>query len=163
MDGALVDAIVAAIVAELLEELDAAFLGPAHRIYCYRAADGTVPAREFLEEIGDEPAGSYAKSFQKRAGGHQIPGEKWRKWTEPDCEGLFEFKDIQSKSRILHTTDRGSLTILLYGFTGKKENKVDQVHVNVGKRLRDEYRARRDLIEKRITARFGTYTQKKRR
>lgn len=154
------DPLVDAIVAELLEVLDPTLLGPAHHIYCYRAADGTVPAREFLDAIGDEPAGSYAKSFQKRCGGHQIPGEKWRKWTEPDCEGLFEFKDIQSKSRLLHTTDRGSLTILLYGFTGKKENKVDQVHVNAGKRLRDEYRTRRTAIERRLLQQTGSKQKK---
>ena len=49
----------------------------------------------------------------------------------------------------MHITERDNLVILLYGFTGKKENKVDQIHVNKTKRLQEEYKTRVDVIKQK--------------
>jgi hypothetical protein len=126
------------------EPLDPRFQGPAKRILCYKTADGRVPAREFLESLPNEAQASYAKSFEKHCQGHQLRGEKHRVWTERECRGLAEYKDIQSKSRIIHVFDRCNTVILLFGFEGKKENRVAREHVERAKRLRDEYRQRLD-------------------
>ena len=134
------------------EPLDSSLQGPAKRILCYRTKDGRVPARELLDSLPKEAQASYAKSFQKHCLGHVLRGDKHRMWTQKDCKALAEYKDIQSKSRIIHVFDRFNTVVLLYGFTGKKEDKVPDYHVNQAKRLRDEYRERRDAAIAGLTS-----------
>jgi hypothetical protein len=141
-----------AVKRELLRTLDRRYLGPKKFIYCYLPEDGGCPAREFLDSLSNEAQASYATSFERRSAGHQIRGDKHRVWTEKGCEGLHEFKDNQSKTRVVHITDVGQTDVLLFGFGGKKEDKVDLAHVNRAQRLRDEYRRRRAVIEARVLA-----------
>ncbi len=143
--------ILEAVVQELLAVLRNSLLGPSKSIYCYRPLEGGNPVRAFLDGLPLEAQASYLKSFEKHCQGHTLRGDKHRPWTEDGCERLFEYKDIQSKTRILHTTDRGNLIVLLYGFGGKNENKVEQRHVNAGQRLRDEYERRRNVIATRVS------------
>jgi hypothetical protein len=140
-----VDDLSEAIIRNLLEPLDPVFLGPNRYFYCYLPLAGGCPAREFLDSLNDETQASYAKLFEYHCQGHQLRGEKWRPWTD----GLYEYKDNPSKSRLMHITERGNLVILLYGFTGKKENKVDQIHVNQTKRLQEEYKTRVEAIKQK--------------
>lgn len=143
------------VIAELLEPLDPAFLGPNRYVYCYRPEEGGCPAREFLDSALDKIAkAAYAKSFEFHVNGMQLRGEKHHVWTEKGCDGLADYKHIGSKTRIISMTDADGLIILLCGVTGKKENKIDEVHVNYAKRLRDEYRQRRAAIDQRL--RTGT-------
>jgi hypothetical protein len=74
-------------------------------------------------------------------------------WKGRDYEGIAEYKDIQSKSRLVHTTEQGNLHILLFGFTGKKENRTEARYESYAVRLRDEFRARRDAIKQRLERR----------
>ena len=134
----------------MLEPLDRSYLGPRKHIYCYRPQGGGCPAREFLDGLPKEARASYAKLFQRRCQEGQLRGETHRVWKEKGCEGLYEFKDNQSKTRLMHTTDAGNTDVLLYGFGGKKEDRVDQVHVLAAQRFRDEYRRRRAEIEQRV-------------
>jgi hypothetical protein len=135
--------------------LDPAFDGPYFRIRCYVTVAGRCPAREFLDSLSKEAAASYAKSFQKHCQGHQIRGDKHRVWTEIGCAGLAEYKDIPSKTRILHVFDRARTVILLFGFGGKKEDKVPAFQVNEARRLRDEYHRRRDDLLRQFRKRRG--------
>jgi hypothetical protein len=144
------DSLLGAIIAELLEELDRAFLGPRKWIYCYRSPEGDCPAREFLESLPREARASYAKQFQRACSGDRLRGDKWHPWKGKGDEGLCVYKDIQSKSRLVHITEHGNLHVLLFGFTGKKEDKVDQVHINRARRMRDEYAERRKEIADRL-------------
>ena len=127
-------------------------MGPKKFIYCYVPEGGECPSREFLDSLPREAKASYATSFERRCAGHFIRGEQHRVWTDKHCEGIYEFKDNQSKTRIIHITDVGNTDILLFGFGGKKENKVDQAHVNTARRLRDEYHRRRVVIEAQVLA-----------
>jgi hypothetical protein len=150
LENALFLEILRTVRAELLAPLDPSYLGPMKHIYCYLPEEGGCPAREFLDGLPREARASYAVLFRRRCQIGQLRGDTHRKWTEKGCEGLFEFKDNQSKTRLMHTTDAGQTDVLLFGFGGKKENKVDQVHVNRAMRLRDEYRRRRTEIERRV-------------
>lgn len=133
--------------------LDAVLLlGPRKFLYCYLPEEGGCPAREFLEELPKEARARYAVSFRRRCDGHQVRGDKHRPWKERGCDGLYEYKDNQSKTRLMHTTDVQHVDVLLFGFGGKNENKVKEVHVNRAKRLRDEYLRRRGEIEQRVQA-----------
>lgn len=143
------------VLAELTEPFDPSLLGPQRRIHCYRTRDGRLPAREFLESLPREARASYAKSFEKYCQGHQLRGEKHHVWTEKGCEGLGKYEGIPSKSRVLHVFDRFGTVVLLFGFGGKKEDKVAQHHVNEAQRLRDEYRRRRDARLLQLAARHG--------
>jgi hypothetical protein len=136
------------IVDELLAPLDDAYLGPVKYIYCYLPLAGGCPAREFLDSLPKEARASYAKLFEYHAQGHQIRGDKWRPWDD----GMNEYKDNQSKSRLMHITEKGNLIILLFGFTGKNENKVEQVHVNRANRMHSEYKERVARIDARLQA-----------
>jgi hypothetical protein len=155
-----------AIMKEMLE-VPALMEGPKKVIYCYRPLAGGVPSREFLEQMIDKEArASYAKQFQKHCQGEFLRGDKWRPWTEDDCKGcsgLYEYKDIQSKSRLMHITEKGHLHVLLFGFTGKKENKVDNEHVQRAKALRDEYKARRAKLEAKLEAELAEANKGRRR
>jgi hypothetical protein len=133
------------IIKELLRPLDEKYLGPHKFIYCYLPAEGGCPALEFLNSLSTEAKASYAKQFEYHCQGHTIRGEKWRTWGH----GLYEYKDIPSKSRLMHITEKGNLHILLFGFTGKNENKVDTVHVLRAQRMQREYQTRADAIRKR--------------
>lgn len=82
--------------------------------------------------------GAYGHSFTMFAANGQLRGEKYHPWTEKGCEALADFKHNGSKSRIMTTWDFEGLVVLLFGFTGKKENKVDAEHVNRAQRMRDE-------------------------
>jgi hypothetical protein len=148
-----------AIIEELLCPLDSKFLGPVRFIYCYRPPQAPgigpmPPARTFLDALPKSRQAAYAVSFEKHAQGHQLRGEKHHLLA--GHEGLYEYKDIESKSRLIHTTDKWQLVVLLFGFTGKKENKIDQVHVNESERMRDEYRSRRASIEQKLKQKYPT-------
>jgi hypothetical protein len=148
--------ILEAVIGELLRPLDVRLLGPKKFLYCYLPLEGGSPSREFLDALPVEAKGSYAKLFERRVAGHQLRGDRHHPWTEKGCEGLYEYKDIQTKTRLMHTTDIRHTDVLLFGFGGKKENKVDQVHVNRAQKMRDEYRQRRSAIEGRIRAAVRT-------
>jgi hypothetical protein len=140
----------------LLEPLDARFLGPKAFIYCYarpKSIEPGVPARAFLDSLPDEAAASYAKSFEKHCAGLILRGEKHRPWTEKNCKDLYEYKDIQSKSRVVHVYEPGFVEVLLFGFGGKNENKVDEEQISLAKRLRDEFRARSTTLKNEIARR----------
>lgn len=145
--------ILAAVKRELMRPLDAArLMGPKKAIYCYLPEEGGCPSREFLDGLTTEARASYAVLMQRRCNGEQLRGETHRKWTDRGCEGLYEYKDNQTKTRLMHLTDIGQTDILLFGFGGKKEDKVDTMHVKRAMRMRDEYRTRRATIEARVVA-----------
>lgn len=137
--------------------MDDRFLGPVKHLYFYRPsglqADASPPARSFLESLPAARQAAYAKSFEKHAAGFSLRGEKHHSLDGYD--DLYEYKDIESKSRLIHTTEKGQILVLLFGFTGKKENRIDQVHLNEAVRMRDEYLSRRPAIEKRLLAKTG--------
>lgn len=121
------------------------YLGPAKSIYCYVLGDGTVPAREFLEESPKRVRAGYAYLFQRMCDGHIMRGYQWRPWTESGCKGLCEYKHIATQTRIMHVQE-GNCHVLLFGFGGKKEDKAPKGVVERAQRMRDEYQARRDSV-----------------
>ncbi len=127
--------------------------GTHRQIYFYRCPDEICPADEFLtgDEIDDIAKGAYGTSFTMLAATGSLRGDKYHQWTETGCDKLADFKHNGSKSRIMCTWDFKGLVVLLFGFTGKKENKVDNVHVNRAKNMRDEYFQRRAAIVTRLT------------
>jgi len=145
-----------AIIEELLCPLDSKFLGPVRFIYCYRPPQAPgigpmPPARTFLDALPKSRQAAYAVSFEKHAQGHHCGREA----PPPGrARGSVRVQDIESKSRLIHTTDKWQLVVLLFGFTGKKENKIDQVHVNESERMRDEYRSRRASIEQKLKQKY---------
>ncbi len=138
-----------AIAEEMLCPLDAKFLGPKKWVYCYRPPGQCgYPARTFLDSLPMARQGAYAVSFQKHCLGFQLRGEKWHPLD--GHEGLYEYKDIESKSRIIHTTDKWQWHVLLFGFGRKKEKKIDPGQILQAEAMRDEYRQRRAAIEARL-------------
>ncbi len=135
-----------AIIEELLEVVDRKFLGPVGRIFSYRDSTGAAPAQLFLKGLASGPAASYAASFTRHCIGEFLRGEKHHIWQG----GLYAYKHIGSKTRIVHTTEAGNIHVLLFGFGGKKENKVDQAHVRRAERMAAEYLGRRNTIEQRV-------------
>lgn len=137
---------------KLLEELDKKFLTPMKSIYCYRH-EGLDRARhsssrDFLDSLSLKVSARYKYLFDTRCGGMNLRINKWHGWEQVDrrCKGIFAYKDIDSKTRLVHITDRWQVDILLFGFDGKKEDRVDEVHVLKAIRLRDEYLKRRDAL-----------------
>jgi hypothetical protein len=150
-----VDVTVENIIEEMLEPLDPKFLGPVKSIYCYLPSAGGCPSREFLETQDMKVQATYAKQFEKVCQGLQLRGDRWHPWNEEDgkgCKGLAEYKDISSKSRVMHVVE-GNLHVLLFGFAGKKENKVDRIYVKRAIDLKAEYLSRRDNIRPRSAGR----------
>ena len=137
------------IIKELLEPFAKRFLGPKRWIYCYKKQDGGVPARTFLEQLEDKVFARYARSFLMVVDGmqHKLRGVNWHKLA--GYPKLYEFKDISSQTRLIHTTDDGGLFILLYGLFGKNEDKIEKGHLLRAQSLCDEYLGRRAKIEKR--------------
>lgn len=125
------------------EELDPQLVkGPGFRIFCYKTMDGKAPAREFLELLPKVAQASYATSFKKHCYGHTIRGDKHRVWKDIGCERLAEYKDIPSKTRIVHVFDVFKTVVLLYGIEGKKEDRIPEYHINEARRRRDDYISR---------------------
>lgn len=147
-----------AIVRELLRELSPRFLGPRGSVWCYRPKDGGCPSKDFLDGLPTEASASYAVSFTRWCQGQLLRGDKWHRLDEKRYgkqeslrnRGLCEYKDIQSKSRVIHIEEQGFRHVLLFGFDGKNENSIDKVHINRARRLRDEYLERREEIRKRL-------------
>lgn len=145
------------IIEEMLDELAARFLGPHKKIYCYRLVDGSCPIRDFLEEQELRVKATYHKQFEKVCIGANLRAERWKPWTEDDgkgCKGLFEYKDISSKTRIMHLME-GNIHVLLFGFSGKKEDKVEPGHVKRAIDMKAEYLARRERIAQRVNSKKG--------
>ena len=138
------------LIRELLELLDDGFLGPSKWIYCYLDEEGGCPSRRFLDDLNAKAAASYAKSFQYHCQGATLRGDRWRPWTEKDCRGIYEYKDNPSQTRLIHLVEVGHIHVLLFGFGGKKENKVKNKHVLRAQRMRDEYIERRARILARL-------------
>lgn len=115
-------------------------------LYFYVAADGSVPAKTFLEDLADEPAASFTVLFTRRCHGEFMRGTQHHRWEDED---IYHYKDNQSKSRIFSITEPGFVEILLFGYTGKKEDRIDPEHILRAQRLRDEYLRRRFAIAKR--------------
>jgi hypothetical protein len=103
----------------LLEKLDDAFITAHRKIYCYRRADGSCQVKEFLENATRQTKASFAQLFKVHCQGHRLRGERWKPLQ--NCEGLFEYKDNSTQTRIIHAMEVGKIVILLYGFGGKKE------------------------------------------
>lgn len=147
--------LIAAMVQEpMIELLDPKFDGPVKSIYCYLPPDQSRPSRDFLNSLETKVQATYAKQFEKTCGGHNLRGERWHGWTEDDgkgCKGIYEYKDNASQTRLLHVVE-GPLHVLLFGFGGKKENKIKPGHVLRALAMKAEYEARRDMIEKRLSA-----------
>jgi hypothetical protein len=151
------DPLIEKIKETMLEVLDRKlFLGPRKFFFCYRPAgwpsSRLAPAREFLDSLSDEVKASYAVQFRRHCDGDVVRGDKHHPWwpTDSKCEGISAYKDISSKTRVVHITDREHLQILLFGFSGKKEDDVETCHVVAAKRWRDEYRQRRLTLEKQL-------------
>ena len=121
------DEIVKGIISNLLVKLDDEFITQCKKIYCYCRADGSVPAKEFLDAVDARTKAAYVQMFRTHCQGHRLRGEKWKPLQ--NCEGLFEYKDNGTQTRIIHAFEIGSLVILLYGFGGKKENKIEKGHI----------------------------------
>lgn len=131
---------------ELMQEIDKAFLGPKRFIYAYRDTLEQCPAQQFWDSLPSAAAASYLALFHAYCDGCQLRGEKHK----PLGNDLYEFKHIQSKSRIIHVTDLEGTCVLLFGFSGKKENKIDREHILRAEHMRDEYLNRRKLIEDKV-------------
>lgn len=127
-------------------------------IYCYRPAGlekgKHSPAREFLDGLSVSAAARYSHHFETRCSGHFLRHNKWHGWEQKNrrCYGIYGYKDIESKTRVVHITDRWKVDILLFGFGGKKENDVEEVHVLRAISLRDEYTKRRDALADGLAA-----------
>jgi hypothetical protein len=144
-------AIRAAVIREVLEPYKDVLVGGRVSIYCYRPLDGGCPAKEFLEEtLTGSIQGAYDVLFTRHFNGEQNRGEKHHVWTETDCDGLAAYKHNGSKTRIVHTTAKGGLYVLLFGFEGKKENKIETIHIERAKRMQSEFRGRYAEVEARV-------------
>ena len=137
------DDVTQAIIKQLLVALNVTLLGPKKHFYCYLPQKGGCPAREFLDSRSDEAKAQYLKLFTYHREGHILRGDKWKELTD----GIYEYKNNSDKSRLLYVPARSGLHVLLLGFGGKKENKVEPGHVGRAKEMRNEYEARAKIIE----------------
>lgn len=151
------DPLIEKIKETMLEVLDRKrFFGPKKFFYSYRPVGWSpsrlAPAREFLESMSKEVQVSYGVQFQRHCMGEFVRGNRHHPWGPNDerCEGISAYKDISSKTRIVHITDREHLQILLFGFSGKNEDDVEERYVLAAIRMRDEYRERRLTLEKQL-------------
>jgi len=124
------------------------FSGPRFKwnLYFYVASNGSVPAEEFLDSLPDEPAASYTVLFTRRCNGEFMRGTQHHRWEDED---IYHYKDNQSKSRIFSITEPGFVEILLFGFTGKKEDEIDREKILRAQSMRSDYLRRRADVAKR--------------
>lgn len=108
----------AEIIKDLLTPFAEKFLGPKGRIYCYKETETSCPAREFLEGAPKPAKSSYAASFTRHCNGEFVRGTHHRIWE--GHEALWEYKHYETKTRIMHTMEKGNIYVLLFGFGGKK-------------------------------------------
>lgn len=144
----------AAIIEELLKAVDEQkYIGPKARIYFYRETKDNCPAEAFLNRLQKASRASYGVAFTRHCNGERVRGEQHRIWEGYDS--LWEYKHNPSQTRLIHTMDKGNVYVLLFGFDGKKEDRVDQIHVNRAIRMQEEYKRRRDAIETRVRQAYG--------
>jgi hypothetical protein len=136
------DEILEEIKRKLLVKLDDEFITAHRKIYCYRSQDGSCQPMEFLNSTTTQARASFAHLFKCHCQGHILRGERWHK-LEDD---LWEYKDNSSQTRIIHAMEEGNVVILLYGFGGKKENKIKPGHIKQALDLKYEYLSRRNEI-----------------
>jgi len=118
-------------------------------LYFYLATGLKKPlVQEFLATLTEARRAAYVARFRKYALGLQLRKDQYRALSRVDS--LYEFKDIESKSRIIFTKDHENAAVLLHGFGGKKEDKTDSAEITLAERVRDEYRKRRSDIEQQI-------------
>lgn len=147
-------AVEAAIIEELLEIVDEKFRGSGGRIYFYRETPDSSPAKIFMSGLPTSAKASYAASFTRHCNGERVRGTHHHIWEEHDS--LWAYKHRESKTRIMHTMEKINNYVLLFGFDGKKEDKVETEHVNRAVRMQAEYKRRRDEIETRVRSTFRT-------
>jgi hypothetical protein len=137
----------AAVKARLLAPFED-FSGPSWKwaLYFYVSPDGSAPARTFLDELPDVVAAAYAVKFTRRCRGEQMRWEQHHRWED---EEIYHYKDNSSQSRLFTITQPGFVEVLLFGYVGKKENRMEREHTERAKRLRDDYMRRKAVIDKK--------------
>ncbi len=148
--------------AGLLVSIGDEFRGPKRFIYAL-VLDDACDAGEFLENLSTRAKAVYRRLLRHHASEGIIRNAekyKYLKSSDPTASGLYEYKDNQSQTRLLHTVDKDGLVILLLGVEGKKENKLKAGAVDRAKRCRDEYARRRDKI---VSSKVPSPTGRKRR
>ena len=119
--------------------------GPRHALAWLTPMEGTMKhePKAFLSELkGKNPAANdrFMTMFQEYCKGTMLRGNQWKPLTYEKYR-MFEFKDNASQSRVLGVsvsykvgTENRSVDILLVGFGGKKEKKIDPYYLGLAKR-----------------------------
>lgn len=158
------DKLLALIRARLMFPLDLRrFAGRFGTVYCYAPPAGGSPSKDFLDSLSEEAQASYGVLFERYCTEGKVRGDKFHNWDNPGFDGISEFKDIQSQSRIICIKDDGQTVILLFGFGGKKENKTKKAHEQMALRLQAEYRQRRNQIAADFARQTTGIAQQRRR
>lgn len=122
-------------------------VGLARTIVAYRDESGAVPALDFLDGCDAKTKARYILKFTKMCDFGRLRGEDYHlldaKKGVKEADGLSEFKDIASKSRILAMNDgKRARLVLLHGFGGKKEDRIKPQEILIADRRRQDYLSR---------------------
>lgn len=116
--------------------------------------------KRFVESLDRSAQVRYGVKFLSMAehgrvdgkNGHPLGGKNRK---SKDEDGLSEFKDNASKSRILYFPEGApGVLVLVHAFGGKKEDRIDPSEIAYAARVRDEY-FRRLSVKTIPTARIG--------
>lgn len=139
------------------------FLGPLRRLFGYVDAKGACGVATFLEGLDRIARARYQVMIHALGNIGYLRGKNSHPWDVDkmkrlaaykdggsvlaDISGFAAFKDNGSQSRLPYFPDgEPGVLILTHGFGGKKENDIDDVHMNDAIRIRQEYVARRAVF-----------------
>jgi phage-related protein len=115
------------------------YKGSSFTIEAVRVKDGTCPAREFLDSLGERDVARLKALFQQFC-------ERWPNFTNKEMfkkiegtKGLFEFKDHQV--RLPCFFEAGGRAILTHGFR-KKANRIPKAEIKRAEDIRSFYSER---------------------
>lgn len=108
-----------------------------------------MPALEFLNSVSVKVQATYAKLLTYFCQQGWLRRDRHHQWQGKGRDDLYAFKDNASQTRLVHTTAKGGLVVVLFGFGGKKEDDIDERYVLRAMRMRDEFRSRMTIIEQR--------------
>lgn len=118
--------------------------GSRHSVAWLIPSEGTMKEapKEYIEDLkGRNPSAHdrFMAQIESYCDGNMLTGKRWKPITYGKTR-MYEFKDNASQSRLIGTTISyshnnitESLFVIVVGFGGKKENKIDEVHLKIAK------------------------------
>jgi hypothetical protein len=130
--------------------------GARRTIVAYRDSAGRCPVLDFLASAGTKIEAKYGLKFRKLCDHGKLDGKEYHQMPVKrikEVEGMSEFKDNPTKTRILCMNDNErARLVLLHAFGGKKEDDVDPQEIYVANRRRIDYLDRDRQMRNATTA-----------